>query len=110
MNNKPSDFAKIEPMSSVTKEAHHETVAMNIMRVLAKTGDTFRKLTFEEYIAERIAPNHTKVDGNYTFVGHFFGVESEDVMFATVAPYCESAEKASEFAPAWNKLYLNSNK
>jgi len=89
---KPSDFAKIIPMSSVYKKSEHETVATNIMIILKRTGDTFRTLTWEGYKDNRMK------DGART--GE---VNSEKSYFDAVIPYCISAEKAQTFSPYWAK-------
>ena len=56
----PSDFC-IKPWNSVLAKCEAEVVACNIMVILKRTGDTWRRLTVEEYEAERLK------DGNYTY-------------------------------------------
>lgn len=87
---KPSDFCKKQPMSSVFQKSENETVATNIMRILKRTGDTFRELSPEEYTKER------KKDGHFTAL--------EMNYFDEVIRYCKDAKSARKFAPSWAKL------
>lgn len=82
----PSDF-KTFPNNSVLYHYESEEVARNIMSILARTGDTFRGLTWWEYRAERQA------DGHFT--------ESEHEHFDKVLAYCHSQETAALFSPVW---------
>ena len=50
---KPSDFLEY-PWNSVTKNSEYETIALNIMVILKRTGDEFRELSFDEYKTERL--------------------------------------------------------
>ena len=85
---KPSDFSSIYPWSSALQDAHSETVACNIMKILKRTGDEFRKLDWEEYKKERIK------DGGFS--------EKEKSHFDKAVPYCEAAMTARLFSPEWN--------
>lgn len=87
-NKKPSDFAREYPWSSVKRNAESETIALNIMKILERTGDEFRELTWDEYKTER------KKDGNFT--------ESEKEFFDDVIDYCKSADTAKLFSKTWN--------
>lgn len=49
---KPSNFIAF-PIESVFHNYEIEAVARNIMVILARTGDTFRSLEWDEYKAER---------------------------------------------------------
>ena len=62
-------------------------VARNIMTILARTGNTWRELTWEEYKQER------EKDGNFTMC--------EQSFFDRVKGYCVSAETARLFSPEW---------
>ncbi len=84
---KPSQFLK-HPFDSVEKSLERELTALNIMKILARTGDVFRELTIEEFIAER---NKDK---------HKFN-EDERHFFLCMRWWCVSAEEASKFSKAW---------
>ena len=66
-----------------------EMVAVNIMVILSRTGNEWRKLSFEEYKKERLK------DGNYTY--------KEEHYFNAVVDYTTSAEAARGFCPGWQK-------
>ena len=85
---KPSDFTSY-PWGSVTMNSEAETVATNIMTILSRTGDEFRKLTWEEYKQER------EKDGNFS--------TCERSYFEEVLPYCKSADTAKLFSKEWDK-------
>ena len=85
---KPSNF-RSHPYDSVLKNNESETVARNIMVILARTGDKFRPLSWEEYKAER------EKDGHFT--------ESERAYFDRVSDFCMSAESAQAFCQNWGK-------
>lgn len=91
---RPSDFARIDPYESVFRQAEYKTVAQNIMICLKRTGDTFRKLTLEEYITER---NYAKSPYH----------SSEAYYFNYVIDYCISADKAKTFSRAWDIPKIN---
>jgi hypothetical protein len=82
----PSHFTAY-PWSSVLQNSESEIIALNIMLILKRTGDTFRDLSWEEYKAERIK------DGNFS--------EREKGYFDAVLPYCKSAETARLFSAKW---------
>jgi len=85
---KPSEFAKKQPMSSVFQKSEHETIARNIMTILGRTGDEFRLLTWDEYSTER------EKDGNFTC--------GEKGFFDDVIDHCASAQTARLFSKDWN--------
>ena len=64
---KPSDFSAEYPWSCVFETAEHEIVAMNVMKILKRTGNEFRDLSFDEYKIERLK------DGNFSGIeeGYF---------------------------------------
>jgi len=84
----PSDFSKIKPWNSIFHKSEAETIALNIMKILARTGNKFRELSYEEYEKERIK------DGNYADW-------AEKPYFEMVIKYCSSAEMAKKFSLDW---------
>lgn len=89
---KPINFVG-EPVGSIFDSAEAETVARNIMVILYRTGNEFRKLSWEEYKKER-----EKDEPIENF---------EKDYFEEVSEYCISAEKALEFCDDWDDEYLN---
>ena len=75
-------------MASVLGKSEYETVAQNIMNILKRTRDKFRKLTWEEYKKERLK------DGNFS--------EEEKKFFDQSEVYCQSADNAKKFSKDWN--------
>lgn len=90
MSLKPSNF-KIHPWDSIFKNNETETIARNIMVILARTSDTWRSLSWNEYVAERTN------DGAFT--------EWEKPYFDKVIDYTVSPETAKLFSPAWKEIY-----
>ncbi|MEN5308775.1 hypothetical protein ABE425_14760 [Chryseobacterium cucumeris] len=86
-NKKPSNFTNY-PWSSIFHKTEHEVIAVNIMKILSRTGDEFRPIDWEEYKSERLKD------------GHFS--EKEKKYFQDVIPYCESESKAKTFSHHWN--------
>lgn len=86
----PKDFSKKQPWSSVLQKSECETVAINIMVILSRTGDNFRALSWPEYRHER------RKDGNFT--------ESEKAYFKQVVEYCKSEDTARLFSDVWKEL------
>lgn len=87
---KPSNF-RILPGGSLAGESGAETVAQNIMVILARTGDTFRAMPWDEYRLQRLEDSSFR--------------ESEKSYFDEVVRHCESGEAAAKFSPAWAKEY-----
>lgn len=85
---KPSDFTSY-PWSSVFQKTENEVIAQNIMKILERTGNKFRPLSWEEYQTER------QKDKNFSVI--------EKKYFNEVISYCESEEKAKTFSGHWNK-------
>ena len=84
---KPSDFTNY-PIASVLQKNESETVARNIMMILRRTGNTWRNLSWDEYV------KHRTNDGNFTM--------NEKPHFDAVIGYCQSPETAKLFSPtAW---------
>ena len=86
---KPSDF-NIFPWDSVFHENEYETIALNIIRILKRTGNEFRDLSWNEYKTERLK------DGSFT--------DGEFEYFEKVIPYFISESTAKLFSPAWRKI------
>lgn len=85
---KPSNFTS-DPMGSVLQKSEAETIAQNIMRILKRTGDEFRPLSWEEYKQKRLK------DGGFT--------EGERGYFDNVIDYCKSGDTAKLFCKTWYK-------
>ena len=85
-NRKPSDFCSY-PWSSVLQTTESEVVAENIMKILRRTGDQWRELTWEEYQAERMK------DGRFSTMERRF--------FDQVWPLISSPELAAKFSSEW---------
>jgi len=88
MDLKPSDFSVTYPWSSVVNKTEHEIVALNIMKILVRTGNVFRELSWEEYSEER------KKDNEFTMM--------ELESFNAVIKYCRSGDTAVLFSERWN--------
>lgn len=86
---KPSNFTQY-PFDSLTAKNEGERVARNIMVILSRAGDEFRRLSWDEYKAERLK------DGRFT--------NGERKYFDQVVHYCGSAEAAARFSPTWARI------
>ena len=89
---KPSDFKNKSTMGSVARKSEAETIARYIMKILARTGDAFRLLSWEEYKAER------QKDGNFS--------ERERPFFDDVVQYCANSHGAAAFCPGWAEVAM----
>ena len=85
----PQDFC-VYPWDSVFQQSESETIALNIMKILAQTGNEFRELSYEEYEARR------QRDGNYS--------ARERAYFEKVVPYCVSEQAVRTFSPTWRAI------
>ncbi len=83
---KPSEFKEF-PYDSVLKKTEAEIVARNIMTILDRTKDIFRKLSWKEYTEER------KKDGNFT--------QGEKFYFDKVINYFKSVDTVKSFSSNW---------
>ena len=98
----PSDFGKVDPYDCRMKfdRSEHETIAQNIMRILWRTGNEFRPLSWQEYRKERLK------DGNFS--------DREKEYFDNVIRWCDSEHNAKQFSTAWCKIRhaaeINANK
>lgn len=79
---KPSDFVNIQPWDSVFQKSEYETTASCIMKLLANTGDTWRELTYEEYV--KAQPN------------------ANEKRFKEVIKYFKSADTVRLFSKSWD--------
>lgn len=89
---KPSNFCAL-PFGSVLQNTEAEIVALNIMKILKRTGDVWRVLSWREYKAERLTDCLTDKRG--------FS-DSELGYFNQVAMYTTSEQRASQFSPDWS--------
>lgn len=85
---KPSDF-KGYPWGSVFQNPQSETVAQHILTILGRTGDTWRRLTWEEYKEERLKD-------------HMF-TESEKFHFDRVINYTLNSTTVQLFSKEWKR-------
>jgi hypothetical protein len=99
----PSAVCKEFPWGSVKQNCEDEVIACNIVKMLARTGDTWRQITEEEYAAER--QKDMAKSKNPNGIVHFS--EIEIAHFREVLPYTVSAEAAASFCPAWKKALGN---
>ncbi len=86
---KPSDF-DIRPWASALQNSQCELIAHNIMKILKRTGNVFRALTWEEYKSERLK------DINFS--------DREKEYFDKVIGYCKSEETARLFSKSWEEV------
>ncbi len=90
----PSIFNEY-PWGSMLQNHQSEVVAQHIMDILARSGDVFRDLAWDEYIVWRLK------DGNFS--------EFEKQYFDNVI-YLAKGEKTQvlNFSKTWKDLYINS--
>ena len=86
---KPSNFTTTFPHGSIERKCEPEGVAINIMVILERTGNEWRRLSWKEYKTERMKD------------GGFYALEK--TYFDSVIEYTTSPDKAAEFSPKWNK-------
>jgi len=91
----PKDFIKY-PWDSVFHNSERETVALNIMKILSRTGNKWRNLSWDEYLDERV-----KDGGGNT---HNQDYLSEKTCFEDVSKYTTSEDVARRFCLEWNKV------
>jgi hypothetical protein len=85
----PKNFVKY-PWDSVMNKSECETIAKNIMIILAMNGNEWRDLTWDEYRQHRI------MDGSFS--------DNERPYFEQVIGYCKSVDTAVLFSPEWAKV------
>jgi len=88
---KPSDFQNQFPGNSFFSNNEHETVAQNIIVILARTGDTWREISWKEYVKERVKDGKSE----YSFEGK---------LFDKVVDYCISEDGVRSFSPFWRNI------
>ena len=91
----PKDFIKY-PWGSVFQNSERETVALNVMKILSRTGNAFRALSWDEYLEERV-----KDGGGNTYNQDYL---SEQVCFLDVVKYTISENDARKFCPDSSKI------
>lgn len=84
---KPENFIK-HPWDSVLQGCEYEVIAVNIMKILKRTGNEFRPLSWEEYKKERLKDSDFR--------------EREKEYFDKVIPYCTCPEMAKLFSKDWD--------
>ena len=89
---KPSNFCTW-PWSSALGKSECEQIALNVMVILKRTGDEWRELSWDEYLAARIA------DGEIEW-----RALNERQYFDAALPYCKSADTAVLFSDTWKEL------
>ncbi len=85
----PSDFLR-HPYNSILKDLKYEKIARNIITILARTCDTWRDLSWEEYVKER-----QKDEDELSLI------LTEKGYFDIVTPFCKTVELAKLFCPTW---------
>jgi len=89
----PSAF-QIFPWSSIFGNSESEIIALNIIHILSRTGDTWRTLTWDEYKEERLK------DAGKPSAGFS---ERERGYFDAVLPYTVSESAARTFCKIWEQ-------
>lgn len=93
MNLTPSLFTD-KPWGSTLQNHESEVIAMNVMVILKRTGDTFRELTWDEYKTERLKD------------AAVFS-EKEKPFFERVKHLAIGDKTAIiKFSPVWNDIYI----
>jgi hypothetical protein len=86
----PSDYRHVNPMNSVMQKSEAETVMRNIIIILARTGNTWHELSFDEYQKER------EKCGNFS--------RAEKPYFDQVIDYAHP-DRIGLFASAYRKIW-----
>jgi len=74
-----------------------EDIALNIMKVLKRTGNTWRRLNWEEYVEVRLKDKATDKGGG-------FDASKERPVFYKVIKYTVSEESARSFGGTWKNI------
>jgi hypothetical protein len=90
---KPSNLISTRPYNSISQNGESETIALNIVKILARTGNRWRTISWEKYKKERL--KDMKTDRS-----HFS--DAEQYYFERVNMYCSSAKLARAFSDQWN--------
>ncbi len=80
---KPSDL-NCHPFDSVFDSIESEKVAFNIAEILARTGDVFRRLSWDEYTQERLKDHRVAAfdKGHFDRVVDYFNTEQSVTFFS----------------------------
>jgi hypothetical protein len=87
----PSNYTSFA-FGSILQKSEAETIARNIMVILFRTGNEWRRLEWDEYKSERLK------DGQFT--------EAEREWFDKVIDYTVCPENADKFCSEWYKKDL----
>lgn len=90
---KPSHFARTFPHRSMFHKWEHEQVALNIVKILKRTGDKWRRLSLDEYIDARRYDNASNHDLNL-----------ERPLFIDIQDIIISEYGARQFSVAWDEI------
>jgi uncharacterized Zn finger protein len=85
---RPRDFVAV-PDGSIFPSTEHEIIASNIMKILARTDNRFRPITWDEYWSESSKDRSQVTD--------------DPGVFFQVVVHCISAEQAVLVSPVWGK-------
>jgi len=95
---KPSDFIQTKPWDSIAEDSDAETIAVNILKILKRNGDTWRLLTEDEYKEARFK-NDPDLQQRH--------LNAELKYFNQYCQYLDSPENAAKFSPDWNEILKN---
>ena len=91
---RPTDFSWRFPVDSISQKYEIEQCTINLMILLADTGNVWHDVTKEEYLS--FVKNY---NGNNMFLSDNDWVHR---FFDDAKRHCCSAESASKFCPGWN--------
>lgn len=108
---KPSHFKKF-PFNSVENNCESEVIALNIITILARTGDVWRKLTWSEYKQERLNDVKASLKKRPKESEEEFQNRQESIRFCSseysyfrrVLKYCTSDKQAMKFSKTWEEI------
>jgi hypothetical protein len=81
----PEDYYRIMPMASIFRKYEHELIFKNILTILYRTQNVWRKLSWEEYQEERLKDQEFD--------------EWELLYFNAVLPYTLNPKVVESFSP-----------
>lgn len=91
---RPTDFSWRFPADSISQKYEIEQCAVNLMILLADTGNAWRDVTEDEYLS--FVKNY---NGSNMFLSDNDWVHR---FFDDAKIHCRSAESASKFSPDWS--------
>lgn len=103
MSHKPSDFATTYPWSSVARKSEVERIALNILKILKRTGDEWRELSWEEYKTIRLADEAAAKAENPKYRINF-AEYLERPAFEVAVPYTTSVLRVCAFSDSWKAI------